>query len=397
MLILGQHLTSRTEAVRDYLINKVDNLYVAGVTSYSLNKKENYAFFYERGNLKRHCVFHHKILKYIKKRELLIPLTFLFYIIDLVRSLLIFRRKFDYFIGISHFSGFLGFFLKFFGISKKFIYYTIDYYVPYTETGNPNPFAGYGWFERMLLKISIYLDKLAVASADELWDISNRIEEGRLRFGKFNKETYDAKKRIAPLGYDSSFYRNKDVRELDRYTIVFAGVILESQGLELILNVIPELCKLMPEIKVKIIGTGPFLPKFKEMVALHRLERYFKYYGFIDNVEEMLDIIASSAVGVSIWDDRKNKILNAYYGDPGKTKLYSVCGLPVVVSDITGYSRVISQNKAGIAVKYKEEELLNALKTILLNSNDYAGYKKRAVTAGRQYCNSEQIFDEVLN
>ena len=397
VLILGQHLTSRTEAIRDYLVDKVDSLCILGVASYSVNKKDNHAFYYKKGSLESHRVFRHKLLGYFKKRELSIPVTFITYIIDLIRSLVIFRKRFDYFIGISHFFGFIGVFLKSSGVCRKFVYYTIDYYVPHTLKKGEDPVKGYWWFERQLLRISIYFDKMAVACADEIWDISGRIAEGRFKASNFDKGQYKEKQKIVPLGYSPSFYRNKGLREIKRNSIVFVGVVLKSQGLELILNVIPELSKLTSGIEVRVIGTGPYLEEFKKNVSSKSLGKYFKFYGFIDSVDEMLDTIASCAVGVSVWDDKSNKILNAYYGDPGKTKLYSVCGLPVVVSDITLYSKAITSEKAGIAIKYKEEDLLDALKKILLDPGDYAVYKENAVIAGYKYCSSEEIFKAILN
>ena len=235
VLIFGQHLTSRTEAVRDYLLNKVDEVYCLGVGSYSVDKKESHAFYYKNGSLVKHYLFKHRILKYIKRRELSIPVTFFTYIFDVVRALIIFRKRFDIFIGISHFPGLIGVILKTFGICKKSIYYTIDYYVPHTEIDHKNPFSGYGWFERQLLKISIWIDKVSVNNADEIWDISGRIEEGRRKFIKLEWEKYREKRKIVPLGYSKLFFRNKPINEIERNSIVFVGVTLPSQGLELIL------------------------------------------------------------------------------------------------------------------------------------------------------------------
>ncbi|MDD5433016.1 MAG: glycosyltransferase, partial [Candidatus Omnitrophica bacterium] len=362
MLIIGQHLTSRTEAVRDYFLSKVQSVYVVGLGSFAVNKKENHAFYYDNGVIKKHYIFKHPILKLLRSRRLLITITFLLYCVDILRSLLIFGKKFDVYIGISHFSGIVGVILKKVGVCRKFIYYTIDYYVPHQKECSINFFEGFNWFETYLLKLSIYIDKLAVRYCDEVWDISLRIEEGRIAYSNINVKSYRNKKKIISLGYDADFYRSKGITDIDRYAIVFVGVTMDSQGLELILDIIPELVNIMPEIIVKVIGRGPFLPKFKEMVASRELGQYFKFYGFIEDVNEMLDVVSSSAVGVSVWDDKNNRILNAYYGDPGKTKLYSVCGLPVVVSDITVYAKVITEYGAGVAIKYDSHQFLEALK-----------------------------------
>ena len=58
VLIIGQHLTSRTEAIRDYLVNKVRETAIFGLGSYALDKKENYAFYYQKNKLKKDYVFY---------------------------------------------------------------------------------------------------------------------------------------------------------------------------------------------------------------------------------------------------------------------------------------------------------------------------------------------------
>ena len=231
VLIIGQHLTSRTEAVRDYLLDKAQNIYVIGLGSFAVNKKEGHVFCYCDGLLRKEYIFKHRFLKFLKSRRPLIIFTFLSYFVDIVRSLFIFSRRFDIYIGISQFSGIVGVILKKTGLCRKFIYYTIDYYVPHNKEDKNNPFVGYNWFERAILKLSIYIDKLAVSSCDEAWDISARIENGRIAYSGIDIETYRKKKKILPLGYDLSFYRFKEVKDIDRYAIVFVGVTLDSQGL----------------------------------------------------------------------------------------------------------------------------------------------------------------------
>lgn len=386
ILIIGQHLTSRTEAVRDYLLNRVDAVAVIGLGSVFINKKENKAFYYEKGILTKSFTFKHGFLNVISKTGFLIPAAFLFYLVDIFRSLLIFRKRFDCFIGISHFSGVLAVLLKLSGMCKRTVYYAIDYYAP----GVNRPFL-----EKIMLKIENTADKIAVSNANEIWDISARIEEGRRKFSKIETKKYT--KNIVPLGYAPEFFRYKGMPEIDRFSLVFVGVVIDEQGLDLVLEAMPVLNKLMPEIKVKIIGTGPYLPKLKAEVSAAKFENLFKFYGFIESTEEMLNIVASSAVGVSLWDNRNNKILNAHHGDPGKTKLYSVCGLPVIVSNFTVYSGIIQQSKAGVAIDYNLAAFINAVKELLLDDNRYLIYKDNAIKAGREYCSSENIFNSVFS
>jgi glycosyltransferase involved in cell wall biosynthesis len=387
ILIIGQHLTSRTEAVRDFCLSRAARVTVIALGAPLLSNKENHIFEYESGILRNRRVLRHSFLKKITAYKILIPFTFILYLFDIFRTLVTRRTRYDIYIGISHFSGLIGIWLKRLTICRRTIYYAIDCYTPSENADR---------FRLLALQFSNRIDAWSVSGSDEIWDISPRISEGRSRYEgrlKLTKERYAHKQKIAPLGYSRGFFRNKDVRDIDRYSVVFVGLIVEGQGLELLLEALPEIRKFVPDIKIKVIGAGPFLLKFKDDVKKAGLERFFTFYGFVDT-EAMLDIVSSSAAGVSVWARGQN----SEYGDPGKTKLYSVCGLPVIVSNDTVYSEVIERKKAGLRIPYDRHALVEAAKTLFSCSDrDYRVYKDNAVEVAREYCDSEKIFSGLLN
>jgi len=388
VLIIGQHLTSRTEAVRDYLLKKSDDVLVIGLGSAFIEKKENNVSYYKDGKLKYKRAFKIGFLRKITPLSLTIALTFLFYILHIIVSLFIFRKKFDCYIGISHFSGLMGVVLKKFGICKKNIYYAIDYY-KFDRSDNK--------IAQILPRMANFIGKIAVLYSDEVWDISSRIKDGREKFDNLKYDTYKDKHKIVPLGYSEKFFRNKDIENIDRHSIVYVGIVVQNQGLELILEVLPSLITFSPRINIKIIGTGPFLNDFKYKVDEEKMSSYFKFYGFIEDEEKMLNVVASSAVGISLWNNVDNRASNAYYGDPGKTKLYSVCGLPVIVDNLTVYSEIVAKYKAGIAIDYNKEALIDAIKKLFSDDIAYNEYKNNAIAVANNYCNAQKIFSNVLN
>ena len=341
ILVIGQSLVSRIEAVRDYLLNQGHSVSVIGLKS-----------------------------AFIKKRRKPLVFVFSFYIIKVIFSVLFFRKRFDLCIGVSHFSGMMGVVLTKLGICKKSIYYCIDHY------------KGDGW----LFTLQNAVDRWTVLHSDKVWDISDRIVEAR----KLDYRLYKNKHVIVPVGYGPTFFRYNE--DIDRYSIVFVGVMQKGHGLELLPEILPSLIKVFPKINIKVIGRGPFLDEFKIMVKERGLDEHFKIYGFIEDTDEMLDIIANSAIGLALWSD----IGNSYYGDSGKTKLYSVCGLPVVVSDFVIYSEAVTKCKAGIAIKYNKEVLIDAIIKLFSNDSLYWEYKSNAKLAADAYCSSYKIFSDVL-
>ena len=339
-LVIGQRIVSRTEAVEEYLLNRGHSVSVIGLQSAFTSKKKK-------------------------------PLVLVFsgYILKTIFLVLWFRKRFDLCIGISHFSGMLAVVLRKIGVCKKAIYYCIDHY------------KGPG----LMIKIENAVDRWTALHADEVWDISDRITKAR----GLNPWRYCIDLATVPLGYDPTYFRNN--KDIDRYSLVFVGVMQKGHGLEMTLDILPSLVKDFPKIKVKVIGRGPFLDEFIDMVKKRNLSKYYRFYGFIPDTHKMLDIVANSAIGLAVWSE----VGNCCYGDSGKTKLYSTCGIPVIVSDFVIYAEAITKYRAGIAIKSNDRDALaSAIKEILVDDSRYYEFKKNAVLVGQEQCNSHKIFSK---
>jgi glycosyltransferase involved in cell wall biosynthesis len=241
----------------------------------------------------------------------------------------------DAVIGISPFFGMLAYLVKVLRLRKRFIYYCIDYYDPdiYKE-----------FSDKLFIPLANAVDRFLVRHADDVWDITTRITSKRGLVGKRHK--------VVPLGYAPHFFH---YNKTDPHELVFVG--LKPYGLSLLNRVWDRI----PGLKLTIIGMTGLIPEKK-----------------------MIEIISWGGIGISLWEKRGN----AYYGDPGKTKLYSACGLPVIVSNFTTYSEVITMCKAGIAINFNEEELYKALKEII---ERYPFYKRNVKDVWK-FCDSRRIF-----
>ncbi len=236
-------------------------------------------------------------------------------------------------IGISCFFGLLAW-LSAKLTKRKCIYYCIDFYDPEVFTG---------WWDKIFIPLARAIDKFLCKHCDEVWDISDRINEGRSKFGG-----YMAKSKIVPLSYPPSYFR---FRIEDYKRIVYVG--LAPYGLEL-----------LGDIPYDWLGKDKLLP-----------------------LDELLDRISYRGIGISMWE----KDGNNWYGDPGKTKLYSACGLPVIMTANTPYAKVIKETHAGIVIDYSEESLRYAIKKILGNYNYYKNNVKRTW----KYIDADEVFKGV--
>jgi len=244
-------------------------------------------------------------------------------------------------IGISPFFGIKALACKVLRIRQRFIYYCIDYY---------DPLVYRSLFDRIFIPLFIWLDRFLCSKADELWDISTRIAEGRRKFASSFRST------VVPLGYPPHLFQYRE--PINKNELVFVG--LNDYGIELA----EEVLKRNPDLRLKTYGKRPYLP-----------------------ADRLCELISCSGIGISLWREKGN----AYYGDPGKTKLYSACGLPVIVSNFTEYSSVVSSLGAGIAIPYTVDALENAIKEILKNYDTY----KRNVKNVWKFCDSQKIFRDL--
>jgi len=217
---------------------------------------------------------------------------------------------------------------------KKVIYYCIDFYSPKIAVNK---------FDALFIWLAMQMDKFLIRHCDEIWDISTRINRGRFEFGG-----YMVHSKVIPLSYPPSYFKfnNKPVY---KNTIVFVG--LDPYGLEL----------LPKNIDFVWLGKDKLLP-----------------------LDELLDKLSNCGIGISLWKDKGNN----YYGDPGKTKLYSACGLPVIMTGNTPYAMIIQETQAGLIIEYSEIDLENAIQEILHNYNFY----KNNVRKTWKYINADEVF-----
>jgi len=240
-------------------------------------------------------------------------------------------------IGVSCFYGFLAWFrAKTFGYKMKCIYYCIDFYDPEVFTG---------WWDKIFIPAAILMDRFLCKVCDEVWDISERINEGRQKFGG-----YRAKSRIVPLSYPPNYFQFRD--DVDKDRIAYVG--LEPYGMEL----------------------------YKEIGS-------FIWFGGKERLplKTLLYHLSRCGIGVSMWEKNGNN----WYGDPGKTKLYSACGLPVIMTGNTPYAKVIKETHAGLVIDYSEKSLRWAIKKILGNYNHY----KNNVRKTWRYINADEVFKNI--
>lgn len=298
-----------------------------------------------------------------------LPILILFiYQFFLNFSFLVIRpERYDLCIACDNLSFISAWLLRKIGMIKKIVYYTVDY----SPKRYSNPILN-----------SLYqnLDRLASRWSDLNWvaveDMIKAKEQNGLSLRK------SAPFQVVPIGFDKIEIDAKSINKLSRFRLVFVGLLIEKQGVQLVIKALPQLIKKFPMITFTIIGSGIFEKQIKRMVNEEKLSSYVEFTGYISNHKEIIKILMRSGVGLALYDPSIGDY--TYFADPSKIKLYLMCGLPVITSKVPPIAKKVMKRNAGFMIDYSEKELIDKL-GYLLKDGIYSKFRENAKKLGSDF------------
>ncbi|MBW6441964.1 glycosyltransferase, partial [Patescibacteria group bacterium] len=241
---------------------------------------------------------------------------------------------------------FFGIFLRSLGRIKKVNYWAMDFVPERRFKSGIKNFIYHG------------INKFGYRNADEMWDLSPRMADAREEFLGINKDSYRSQ-RVVPYGMWLDRIKRYSYEECEKNTLVFMGHLIEKQGVQIVLDAIPEIIKEIPNFRFKVIGTGNYEGKLKEKVKDLKIEKYVDFLGKIEKNEDLEEEIAKSCVAIAPYISKLDTWTK--YADPGKVKTYLACGVPVLLTNVPwnageienmGCGKIIEENVASIASNF---------------------------------------------
>lgn len=307
------------------------------------------------------------------------PVIYLKEFLFTVYSVLKTRLKFNISVCMDGMCTFFGIFLRSLGRIKKVDYWAVDF-VP------ENRF-------KSGVKNFIYheINKFGYRNADEMWDLSPRMADAREEFLGIKKDSYRSH-RVVPYGMWIDRIKRYSYEECEKHTLVFMGHLIEKQGVQLVLDAIPEIIKEIPDFKFKVIGTGNYEGKLKQKVTDLKIEEYVDFLGKIEKNEDLEEEIAKSCVAIAPYISKLDTWTK--YADPGKVKTYLACGVPVLLTDVPWNAREIEEEYCG---KIIEENSMNITENLfrLINLKTNQDYRNRAEEYSSRY-DYKNIFESII-
>jgi glycosyltransferase involved in cell wall biosynthesis len=171
---------------------------------------------------------------------------------------------------------------------------------------------------------------------------------------------------IIPNGIDTDKFRPMDIRSLrsklnllDERIILSAGRIDDRKGFDLLIKILPDILSAYGNVRLVIIGDGPFLPNLKKLAMDIGVESKVIFIGKISHEEmpqyfNLGDVIAFPTYSVESFGLVAAEAM--------------ACGRPVVASKSGGLKEIIQDRESGLLAEPRnEEEVRNGIIEILEN------------------------------
>jgi len=393
VLILGVANYGRTEVIRDYFIkNKIKNLYIIVYDGpYAANKESSF-LHYKFGKLIKKVKYKSFTIKNLTRLKYpLVSIVFFYYLINTIKSIRHIKDNLDYSISVGTFLSACNIILKKITFSKvKTIYYSIDYYL-----NQPNYLGDFLSFQKTMINIFYRIDSYVYKQADFYWELTESIEATRKKI--LGKKLKIRKKYSVPLGYSKLFHeeynktsiKKKNIMK-NRYALI--GVVSKNQGLDLILKLLQKYKNKLGNIEFMIVGTGPYLNEFKELVVKLNLDQYFYFTGFL-KLESLAKELSTVTFGITMFPNLKSN--HSLSAEPGKIKLFYSLNTPIIISNNVLISKKIEEFKAGVIIEYNEDKLF---KSIIKYQDDskYEAICNNAKLFKKEECISDIHFDKAF-
>ena len=162
---------------------------------------------------------------------------------------------------------------------------------------------------------------------------------------------------IIPNGTDlSKFSSTRSLKQ-----VIFSGVMYYHRGVDILLEAGKNIIENIPDVKFVFLGSGPELPKLKEIVRKNGISKNVFFEGWVDR-EKIPTYLSESAIGIGplrATDVTKNAL-------PIKVLEYMASSLPIIAWEDTLPEDILKNDFNGFSVKNKQD-LIEKITLLLEN------------------------------
>jgi glycosyltransferase involved in cell wall biosynthesis len=328
------------QALRDYLIQKKAKKVLFIAHPLRADGSRSYYEIIESGKVKEKKNIGFRTKRAAAKYPLELALT----VARCIRG----GEKYDLFVGVDSLNALAGLVLKKLGKVRKVVYYTIDY-VPER-------------FEGSLLNAAYHkADSYCATHCDEVWNVSERIAEAREKYQGISRKKYPQK--VVPIGVWPKKVRVLPFSRIKRHRLLFVGHLLEKQGVQYVLDALPEISRKIPDFEFLVVGGGEYENELKKQAKRLGVEDRVTFTGWVKERKKIDSIMADSAIAIAMYQkyDERGNLSFTYFADPTKVKDYLSAGLPVIMTDVAHNAREIERAGCGKVIRPDKGDVARAV------------------------------------
>ncbi len=291
------------------------------------------------------------------------------------------RKTYDTFIGFDNLNALAGWVLKKLGVTQKCVFYVVDY--------SPLRFEN-----RLLNWVYHKIETFCAIHCDETWNLCERMIEAREKFKGVHLEDCGIQ-RIAPMGIWHDEMPKIDESQVKYHQLVYMGAITRKQGIQFVLEAIPEILKRIPDFTFLVIGDGDYLEELKSRVEILGVQAAVHFTGFVADHHEIERLVAESGLAVALYE-RGDPLRNfTYYTDPGKIKVYLGVGVPILMTDVPHNAGIIEERRCGRVVTTEPASISGAVMSMMQNIEVLKAFRRNAYEYSMEF-EWERIFRSLL-
>ena len=372
IVVTHQMVYGAPQALKDYLIQKnTQELVFIGLPFH-----EQRMVFFEIYKKKK------KIFSKIFSRKF--SYGFLDYILDFLTVFYLILKqnhKYDFFFGVDGLNCLVGLLLKKMKKANHVVFYSIDF-VPIR-------------FKNVILNYIFHtIEKICVNKSDLVWNVSPRIAEGREQFLQIPNDP--ARQIVVPIGVWNKNIIKRDFKDVKRHQLLFVGHLIEKQGVQLVLDAIPDIVTKIPDFKFVIAGGGEYEKILREKIKKLRIEKYAYITGWIRERKKLDDMMSESACAIAAYKPEKEKLYNfTYYSDPTKLKDYLGAGLPIILTNVPFNAEKIQSNNCGIIISYSKDNIVRAIIELMGDTEKLKKFRLNTLEMAKEF-EWSKIFDKAF-
>ncbi|MDR3668401.1 MAG: glycosyltransferase [Ignavibacteriaceae bacterium] len=236
------------------------------------------------------------------------------------------------------------------------------------------------------------LTRIGLKNASSFLVLSDRVEKDLIASG-YKKKIYRSELPVYDCYQPETKFQNNKKRfdySDDDKVLLFFGYVRKYKGLDLLIEAIPEIIKVFPEIKLLIVGEFYDNPNFYyDKIKALGISNYIKIINkYVDNEEVGEYYMASDLNILPYRSATQSGILNVSYGFLK----------PVLVTDVGGLSESVINGKTGIIIESNSSEaIVNGVKDFfrLKEEVDFSNNIKEYIKENK-FDKLPEIFTQIL-